>query len=415
MDGGRGAGGAGAGTGGGWDLDLGQGGYAGGDAVQLGRNREGDMLEGVRYVWVVRVSSPSEREPVHYTQVLRFRTMVQPSRAGWVGEIPGTLLWGNYFALLPPSPENMGSWRVDVDERPPAPGRFRRPIGGISSVGPVGVSYPDLSPDGKQMVYVTNDGVWVDRMDGTAPQRLNEGFCRDPRWSPDGKQIAYAKSSHGRDPGGQDLDLDIWVCNAEGTNLHPVANVAGANERFPSWSPDGKWIAYRRVPGENGQFLWAVRPDGTERHPIVGTTVVGHPDYQVGFMGDQSWSPDGTKIVTVFSAKNAAGTEMQGIGTISPEGGVLNPSHVLPQGASLRLLPSLPRYSPDGTQVVYSAGGKPEDLGPRQRTTVWVTQPGSEEAFSREYSGTRANSFSWRAVSADDVTWDKVGFVPKPE
>ena len=75
------------------------------------------------------------------------------------------------------------------------------------------VSDPQVSPDGKWVVYVvaeldretgkTNSGLWLVPMAGGVPKRLTTapGTDNHPRWSPDGKTIAFTSSRGRLDPG----------------------------------------------------------------------------------------------------------------------------------------------------------------------------------------------------------------------
>jgi dipeptidyl aminopeptidase/acylaminoacyl peptidase len=110
------------------------------------------------------------------------------------------------------------------------------------------VTDPQISPDGKSVVYVQS---WNDPRDDIAysnlwlnDRRLTEGNHRDssPRWAPDGKRLAYIS-----DRGGA---TRLWVRTLATGNKKPVT----ATNQTPShieWSPDGKWIAFLAfLPGK---------------------------------------------------------------------------------------------------------------------------------------------------------------------
>jgi len=364
-----------------------------------GQAQPPSLLPNRRYTWVV--TATVKEEPASYIQLMRVRFEVSAGRpSAQPPTLPGTLVWGNYY-------------EAGFQDQNPCMVLLQSPSSQPLSafVGPVGLGYPDLSPDGRKLLYATNDGIWLDDLEGRPPRRLAAGFCRDPRWSRDMKRVAFVKSSKGRDPGGEDLDLDIWVCDADGSHLHAVANERGFHERFPSWSPDGKWIVYRREPSsDDGQCLWVVSADGVGKHPVIATTVKGHPGYTVYHMGEQDWSPEGKRIATQFSANSPSGEGFSGLGVVSPEGGVVTPLVMVPDSES-HLIPSLPRWSPEGTQIVYTSGIPSEypDANPEKREVWVVNADGTGKPVRVTCDHSKSNGFSWRAVAPEKVRLDRAG------
>ncbi|CAN5515584.1 S9 family peptidase [soil metagenome] len=105
------------------------------------------------------------------------------------------------------------------------------------------VGDPQLSPDGKWVAYsvgvVNKDAnktltqIYVMSVDGTKGKQITNGASSSssPRWSPDGKRLAYVT-------GGQ-----IWTMEPDGDKKDQVTKIStGAGG--PVWSPDGKWIAF---------------------------------------------------------------------------------------------------------------------------------------------------------------------------
>ena len=112
------------------------------------------------------------------------------------------------------------------------------------------------------------------------------GENRDVSWSPDGRKLAFSS-----DRGGH---YDIWVVEApqdtgwspEDLNLRNLTRDR-AFDRYPVWSPDGRWIAYVSTHGDSTE-IWAVPSEGGEPRRV---TYDG--DYKNGLI---CWSPDGRFI-----------------------------------------------------------------------------------------------------------------------
>jgi tricorn protease len=96
-----------------------------------------------------------------------------------------------------------------------------------------------FSPDGSKLAYVSGRGdLMVADPDGKNPKKIVEGWSApDYDWSPDGKWFVYAQFDN-------DFNRDIWVRPLDGSK--PAFNISRHpyNEGNPTWSPDGRVIAF---------------------------------------------------------------------------------------------------------------------------------------------------------------------------
>ncbi|MBN2564326.1 MAG: PD40 domain-containing protein [Candidatus Eisenbacteria bacterium] len=118
-----------------------------------------------------------------------------------------------------------------------------------------GMFTPSWSPDGEKIVFVGTEGgasdLYITGLDGGDAVRLTDDFFdeQDPEWSPDGRSVVFASDRNA--PAREDLKrtYDIFILDVESGGVRPLVLTA-ANEQQPTWSPDGRSIAY--VSDEDG-------------------------------------------------------------------------------------------------------------------------------------------------------------------
>ncbi len=213
-----------------------------------------------------------------------------------------------------------------------------------------GVADPRLSPDGTTVAYVVgavdakdNDyrgSIWLTPADGSAePRRFTAGVKHDadPRWSPDGSQLAFTSNREGK-------AMQLYVMPLAGGEPRRLTSLK-EDVTQPEWSPDGSTIAFvarvpdaaydeeddkRRQPrrftrlrykldsvgwtGDRRQHLFAVKTDGSGE-PVQLT------DGDFEDTGP-AWSPDGATLAFVSARERDWDTEpVSDVYLVSAEGG----------------------------------------------------------------------------------------------
>jgi dipeptidyl aminopeptidase/acylaminoacyl peptidase len=170
------------------------------------------------------------------------------------------------------------------------------------------VQDPQLSPDGKQIIYgrrwvdKINDqwktSLWIMNTDGTRNRFLLDGS--DAKWSPDGTRIAYVTRG---EPNGSQVFVR-WM-DAEGAVsqlTHLTENPSGLE-----WSPDGKWIAFTMlVPArDDWKIAMPAAPKGAKW--VEPPRIVQKLNYR---RDRQGYVEDGNTHIFVLSA-DGGGTPRQ--------------------------------------------------------------------------------------------------------
>jgi TolB protein len=227
----------------------------------------------------------------------------------------------------------------------------------------------DLTSLSGRIVFDNFEDVWSINADGTGLTRLTRSPWPefDPSWSPDGRFIAYRSEPHDQP--------ELWVMNADGTGQHQLTRDGG----FPDWTPDG--IAYAPGGGASGMSWIAImNGDGSGKRRLPHTDYGEYP----------SWSPDGTRIafnsnlsgeglMYIVDVDGSRVVDLSGVGqghevAWSPDGRSIlfasdrdhpdnyNDIYVMrPDGSGVRRLThagaEMPAWSPDGRYIVFAASG----------------------------------------------------------
>jgi TolB protein len=145
------------------------------------------------------------------------------------------------------------------------------------------LSWPAWSPDGRLVAYSGEHfayGIWVANTDGSDPRQLPTTAATDhgPAFSPSGGRIAFDRRGV------------IVSMRLDGSGLRQLA--ASGHSAQPTYSPDGKWIAYTHRTGDNSA-IFVMHRNGSDKRRIArtGLELNGDP-------ASADWSPDGTHIAS---------------------------------------------------------------------------------------------------------------------
>jgi len=168
--------------------------------------------------------------------------------------------------------------------------------------------------------------------------------------SPDGRQLVFVRT---------DKRTQAYVADADGKNVRQITFDDSANAAYPTWSPNGKQIAFYRWRGaRNGLMLLTV--EGGALTEVVGGAR-GSSDHYIFW--EPSWSPDGSHIVWAAPGPTSKPWSLLGAGG-APELWLTKLTSAKPEPFRVNLGPSetiayfSPSWSADGTKMLFSAETK---------------------------------------------------------
>ncbi|MBI2825067.1 MAG: S9 family peptidase [Planctomycetia bacterium] len=262
------------------------------------------------------------------------------------------------------------------------------------------VSDPQLSPDGKLVVYVvttvdlaansTSSTLWLAPTDAGAARQLTNTTKKDrhPRWSPDGRRILFESNRTG--------ETQLWTIELAGGEAKQLTTIA-TEAATGIWSRDGRWIAFvsavypefsakayaesdaanRRRADEAAknpvkartftrlfyrhwdswvedkrQHLFVMPAEGGEPRDVTPGDRDGYPTSSTFSLGDDfTFSPDGRYLVyTAPPERDEAWSTNYDIWRVPIAGGTPENLTAANQAAD-----SCPRFSPDGKLLAYRA------------------------------------------------------------
>ena len=144
--------------------------------------------------------------------------------------------------------------------------------------------------------------VWTPEQDAgrwTPENILSVNAVGDVQPSPDGRRVAFTVTKAVMTADKSEYLTQIYVANEDGSGIYQLTEGAVSCGN-PSWSPDGKWIAFSTT--RSGKVnLWRIRVDGGEAERLTdaptGVVAVGSPYTAVTRF---KWSPDGKQIAFIM-------------------------------------------------------------------------------------------------------------------
>ncbi len=233
---------------------------------------------------------------------------------------------------------------------------------------------PDISPNGEQIVFSSNritadatnpEGdfeIFIMNSDGSDVRQLTFNAADDswPRWSPNGKWIAFHSNVDG--------NYNIYVIRPDGTDLTRVTDYSGLDQ-FPEWSPNGKQLAIRR-----DLELYLIDNDGSNPVQLTFTT-------PPAFNQMASWSPDGKQLAFLSTREGYPSVFVMDVDGSDQINLTPRPDTVAPWSSRA------PGWSRNG-QYIYFTGRRPE-------TSV------NENIFVMNADGTGVTQLTFTGVNAE--------------
>jgi Tol biopolymer transport system component len=217
---------------------------------------------------------------------------------------------------------------------------------GAAVLGIPGVATAAYPGANGRIVFEQGGVLYSIRPDGSDRRQLTtDTRSHSPRWSPDGRLLAFHRAG------------DLWVMGADGSGAHRVTSGA-ANDINPSWSPDGGRLAFSRTTDGTlaGRSLFVVSAAGGSGHRLTATSD--------GCAVEPTWSATGRYIV--YWDKCAGGvigsdairkvdTQTGAISVVVGAGGLVQPD------GTVYVYGTGPDVTPGGGRVVFTAAD-PSDL-----------------------------------------------------
>ncbi len=238
----------------------------------------------------------------------------------------------------------------------------------------LGIMGPVISPDGQSVAFTALGDVYHKRLNAEKSENITDDpfVDIDPTWSPDGKKLAFLS-----DRGG---NMDLWIHELENGTFRRLVDLED-DLGFPAWSPDGKSIAFFARDSRN---VWG---NGELQIADVATGEINALEETYFVPSKPSWSPD-SKTLAIMVLQPYSSRYREGVSQImliGTDGEVKD--YISPEEGRTPAIRNVngPVWSPDGISIAYvqdgtlwtlpvDAEGQPNGE-PQQRTEELASAP----------------------------------------
>ena len=154
--------------------------------------------------------------------------------------------------------------------------------------------WPSIAAGDGKLAYarsILQPDLWKLTIGGTnAPFLSSTARDTSPVLSPDGKRVVFQSARGGAN--------DIWVAGIDGSDLRQLSNKLGKECVSPSWSPDGKFVAFASLHADDSKHVWIVDSNGGPPRQLThGASGNDHPEWSrdgkaIYFMSNRSGRPE---------------------------------------------------------------------------------------------------------------------------